>query len=330
MNFAASAARRITVNLTTRRGVLVATLTALLVLLVGGCGPVTPRVEFTRSTFEGFDVVSYVPPDPVGLVYLFHGSNGSADFATRIETVDTLNDLIDRGYGFVATESTQRTGNRRWNVFDPSLDTNPDLSRLVRLQQHLIDTTPVSDTTPLVGLGMSNGARFVSLWGQTWADAAYPVQAIAMYMGTIAPPVEASGGLLVPTFFVTAENDFTSPPGPIISDHDATAALGTPTGLIVAEEATLDSARFLRIPDIDGDEADAIFDALVAAGTWDANGVRQVPIGEAVEQIGQVSLPPSVAPQRNEILDQCAIVLAVHRMRGDVKVPVADFFDSFL
>ena len=31
-------------------------------------------------------------------------------------------------------------------------------------------------TTPLLGIGMSNGARFVTLWGETWKDAGYPVQ----------------------------------------------------------------------------------------------------------------------------------------------------------
>jgi poly(3-hydroxybutyrate) depolymerase len=304
----------------------------LLGCVLAGCGPVTPRVELSTWRFEGFDVVSYVPDDPVGLVYVFHGSGGSAKFATRVETVDSLNDLIDRGYGFVATESTERAGNRRWNVFDPSLDTNLDLARLARLQQHVVDTTTVTQATPLVGLGMSNGARFVSLWGQQWADAGYPVRAIAMYMGTIASPVTAGGGLDVPTFFVIAENDFTSPPGPIIADHLETAARGTPTDLVVAREQPLTSTRFLRIPEIDAAEADAVVAALVATGAWDGQGRRPagVSIADAVARAGGVQLPASVLPQRSEIADQCALVLAVHQMRGDVKAQVGNFLDEHL
>ena len=210
--------------------------------VLGACGPVTPHATISTSTFEGFDVVSYVPEHPVGLAYVFHGSYGSADFATKVETVDTLNELVDRGYGFIATESTLRTGNKRWNVFDPSLTTNADLARLVRLHDHFVDTTAITAYTPLVGIGMSNGARFVSLWGQEWADAGYPVRAIAMYMGTIAPPVETTGGLSVPTFFVAAANDSTSPPWPIAVDQATTAAQGTPSELIVAAEQPL-SAR---------------------------------------------------------------------------------------
>lgn len=313
--------------ITGRRPLALAAALFVFVCAWAGCGPVTPVVELSTWRFEGFDVVSYVPDDPVGLVYVFHGSQGSAGFATKVETVDTLNELIDRGYGFVATESTQRTGNRRWNVFDPSQVTNPDLARLARLQRHLVDDTAVTDQTPLVGLGMSNGARFVSLWGTGWADAGYPVRAIAMYMGTIAPPVAAGGGLDVPTFFVTAEHDYTSPPGPIMADHDATAAHGTPTGLVVAREQPLTSARFLRIPDIDGVEAGAIVAALVATGAWDDQGHRLVPIDEAVTRAAGAELPASVAPQRGEIANQVAFVLAVHQMRGDVRGEVGAFFD---
>jgi hypothetical protein len=296
-------------------------------LALAGC-VVVPSVPFSHWQFEGFQVVSYLPEDPVGIVYVFHGTNGSANFAEKIETVDVLNTLIDRGYGFVATESTERTGNRRWNVNNASLTTNPDLARLTRLHEHLVDTTSVAPTTPIMGLGMSNGARFVSLFGQSWANAGYPVDAIAMYMGRVAAPVEAAGPLTVPTVFVTARNDFTSPPGPIIVDYAATEAAGTPTQLLMGEEQKLGTLRFLRIPEIDGDEATAIVAALRASGIWNSAGARIVPIDTAVSRLATVALPPSTVAQRADIIDQCALVLAVHQMRGDFKVQTADFFDA--
>ena len=88
---------------------------AALALAATGCA-VTPSREFQHSSFEGFDVISYVPEQPRGLVYLFHGSNGSAAFAERVESTDVLNRLIGQGYGFVSTSSTERTGDRRWEV----------------------------------------------------------------------------------------------------------------------------------------------------------------------------------------------------------------------
>lgn len=195
-----------------------------LVALVAGAGlaaaglaacvaPITPSVVYQQSTFEGFDVTSYVPENPTGMIYLFHGSGGSgANFATKVDTVDVLNRFVAEGYGFVSTSSTERTGDMRWEQGNPSLTTNPDLARLVRLQAHLVATTPLESTTPLAGIGMSNGSRFVTLWGETWNDAGYPVEVIWASHGKIAEPVVASGGLTVPTVFSTSVNDFTSPP----------------------------------------------------------------------------------------------------------------------
>jgi hypothetical protein len=300
--------------------------TIALALLATACGPVTPLVEPERWEFEGLRVVSYVPDEPVAVAYVFHGSGGSAAFADKVETVDVLNELTARSYAWIATESTERTGDKRWEVRDPSLASNPDLARLVRLHAHLVATSDVDASTPLVGVGMSNGARFVTLWGQTWADAGYPVAAIAPYMGRIAAPVEASGGLRVPAYFVTAQNDFTSPPGPIVANYDATLALGTPTELHVAREARLTATRFTRIPGVDLGASRAVFDALVTAGLWNAAGDRVVSVDEVVARAPTVTLPTSVAARRADILDQEAVVLAVHQMRGDRKKQMADFF----
>ena len=72
-------------------------------------------VPFQHATFEGLGHL--VRADhPRGIVYVFHGTGGSANFAEKIETTDVLNRLIARGYGFVSTSSTERTGNKRWNA----------------------------------------------------------------------------------------------------------------------------------------------------------------------------------------------------------------------
>jgi hypothetical protein len=302
---------------------------AVLAVTIAGCA-VTPSVPFEHTTFEGYEVISYVPVNPRGVVYVFHGTNGSAAFAERVETVDVLNQLIAQGYGFVSTSSTERTGDRRWNVFDPSLTTNPDLARLARLNAHVIATTAATTTTPLLGIGMSNGARFVTLWGQAWKNAGYPVKAIWASMGRVAPPVSAPGALTVPTVFSTAVNDFTSPPGPIIQDYAVTRQAGTPTELHVSAERRLSPYPYLRIPGIDGDEANAIFDALVDTGVWNQDGTRIVPdVEQAAIQAGNAQLPASVAPQAAEIRDETALQLAVHQFTAEYAPQVRAFFNRF-
>jgi hypothetical protein len=265
------------------------------------------------------------------MVYVFHGSNGSANFAERVETVDVLNRLMAKGYGFVATSSTERTGDKRWNVFDASVQTNPDLARLARLQTSLVATTPLAANTPLVGIGMSNGARFVTLWGQAWKNAGYPVKAIWASHGNSAPSVEGAGQLTVPTVFSTAVHDFTVPPAQVIADYSTAHNAGTPTELYPSRERDLNYNQYLRIPGIDNQEAKAIVRALEDTGVWDAQGKRIVSdVEEATTRAVAAHLPASVAAQTSAIQDETALLLAVHQFTAEYAGQVSTFFDRYL
>jgi hypothetical protein len=310
---------------------LLAPLVALAAAAVlGGCA-VVPSVQWQQSTFEGFPVISYVPDHPRGIAYFFHGTNGSANFATKLETTDAINWLVARGYGFVSTSSTERTGDQRWNASDPSLTTNPDLARLARLQAHLVATTGLEANTPIVGVGMSNGARFVTLWGQAWKNAGYPVKAIWASNGRIAAPFSSPGQLTVPTYFTTAVNDFTSPQGGIAGDYIRTLNSGTPTGFYSAPERDLNAAQYERIPGVDSTEARQIVDALIATGVWDASGHRIEPdIQQAAARAQTATLPPSVRADAQAIRDETFVLLAVHQFSAQHVGSVVAFFDRFV
>jgi hypothetical protein len=300
------------------------------VVLLAGCA-VTPTVQWQRSTFEGFEVISYVPDHPKGMVYLFHGTNGSARFADRIETTDVINRLVARGYGFVSTSSTERTGNKRWNVFDPSLTTNPDLARLSRLQAHLVAKTGLEAGTPLVGIGMSNGARFVTLWGQAWRNAGFPVKAIWASHGTTAPSFDESGQLTVPSVFSTSENDFTVPPGQVVLSFSRVRDAGTPTELYVSHERKLNSVQYERIPGIDANEGTQIVAALIATGVWNSQGTRVEPdIETAATRAAAAQLPASVGSSASEIQDETALLLAVHQFTAEYAEQVIAFFGRYV
>ena len=295
--------------------------------------PVTPSVVYEHSTFEGFDVISYVPAHPRGLIYLFHGSGGSADFATKVDTVEVLNRFVAEGYGFVSTSSTERTGDKRWDQSNASRTTNPDLARLVRLQADLVATTPVDSTTPLAGIGMSNGSRFVTLWGQTWKDAGYPVKVIWASHGKIADPVTAAGGLTVPTVFSTSVNDFTSPPFPIALGYQATVQKGTPGLFFMSQERSLAASTYLRIPGVDSTEANAIVVALKGTGVWNAQGVRVVPnIQVAVTRAQTAVLPASISADGlgNDVINETARVLAIHQFTPEFLTPIDAFFTTYI
>jgi hypothetical protein len=310
---------------------VLAVLAAVAVAAVASGCAITPVVPFKHSTFEGFDVISYIPEHPRGIVYVFHGTNGSAGFAEKVETTDVLNRLILRGYGFVSTSSTARTGDRRWNASDPSVTTNPDLARLGRLQANLVATTGVDANTPIVGIGMSNGARFVTLWGQSWKDAGYPVKAIWASNGRTAEPYSGPGNLKVPVVFTTAVNDFTSPPNGVVASFVNVHSHGIPSEFYNAQERKLNAAQYERVPGVDANEAKQIFFSLVASGVWDGQGDRIDPdVADAAAKALSAKLPASVAPQRNGIDDESLIVLAVHQFSAEYAEQVINFFDRFV
>ncbi len=298
--------------------------------LLSGCA-VKPSVQWQRSTFEGFEVISYVPQQPRGMVYLFHGTNGSARFADRIETTDVINRLVARGYGFVSTSSTERTGDQRWNAADASRTTNPDLARLGRLQTHLVSTTGLEAATPLVGIGMSNGARFVTLWGQAWRNAGYPVKAIWASHGRTAAPFEQVGQLTVPTAFSTSVNDFTVPPAQVVTSFGRAQQAGTPTEFYLSQERKLSALQFERIPEVDASESKQVVAALIATGVWNAQGVRVEPnVQTAVTRAASVSLPASVVAVSNEIQNETAVQLAVHGFTAEYADRAIAFFNRFV
>ena len=298
--------------------------------VLSGCA-VTPVVQFQHTTFEGFPVISYVPEHPRGIVYVFHGTGGSASFAEKIETTDVLNRLILRGYGFVSTSSTERTGNKRWNAADPSLSTNPDLARLARLQAHLVATTPVEANTPIVGIGMSNGARFVTLWGQSWKDAGYPVKAIWASHGRTAEPYSGPGQLKVPVVFTTSANDFTSAPGGVAASFVAAHNHGTPSEFYMSQERKLNTVQYERIPGIDPEKSKQIYFSLVASGVWDGQGNRvDSDIQDAAVKALSAPMPASLAPLRSAINDESLLILAVHQFTAEYAEQVITFFNRYV
>ena len=303
-----------------------ATVTAIIML--SACDPVTAPPTVSSDEFEGFTVHRVIPDNPIGIVYLFHGSGGSAQFGLKIETLDQTNQLLARGYGWVATESTQRDGNKRWDVNNPVITTNPDLARLARLHAHLISTTPIDEDTPIFGIGMSNGARMVTLFGQVFADNGYPVLAVAPYMGTAAPWVKLTGGLRIPGIWVNAINDATVAPGAVAADQAASAALGVPSVLFTKLEEPLLPVRFTRIPAINLDEAEQIYLSLAGSGVWDADGNRQVALDTAIVTILATPVPPGTGATPAQVRNQVSAMLGLHQFTAAFAPFVADFFDA--
>ncbi len=300
---------------------------ALVAVIAAGCA-VIPTYSSSTSSFEGFPVISYFPANARGVVFAFHGTGGSADFATKIETVDMLNHLVADGYGFVSTESTDRN-TKQWDTSSLSLTANPDLARLADLYARLVANGDITTTTPIYAIGMSRGAGFASVFAQAFANAHYPVAAIAPSHGQIPLSVRAAGGLHVPALFALGANDPIVDNAQVTSQVDDLRASGVPTALYVEPETTLQAVRFLRVPGIDGPAANAIFETLVRAGLWNASGTRTAAITTIQNTLPTLVFPPSVTGAEKQMLnDEINVVLAVHQYSATYAQQTVAFFDA--
>jgi hypothetical protein len=294
--------------------------------------PVRPEFRTSQSTFEGHDVYSYVPLHPSGVVYMFHGTGGGANFVTKIETVDLLNAFVARGYAFVSTDSTNRA-TEQWNVTDPSLKTNPDLARLTGLRRHIIASTAVSPTTPTYGIGMSNGSAFAALWAATSKQAGMPVDAVGLYMSGPRQVVFQTGGLNVPTFMVIGQNDTRTNPTRERAELGRIAASGTPTELQEVMQRPILAARYLRIPGVNQGTADAIVAAYHKAGIVDAQGnliapLPKVQAGGPVKGLN-VTLPGNLShTQKQEVSNETLATIGEHQFNAEFKVQNVKFFGA--
>lgn len=295
--------------------------------ILAGCA-VVPTYPASTSSFESFPVISYIPARATGIVFLFHGTGGGANFATKLETVDMLNHLVAHGYGFVSTESTDRDA-KQWDTSSLLLTGNADLARLAQLYASLVDKDSITSRTPIYAIGMSRGAGFASVFAQAFKDAGYPVAAIAPSHGPIPFAVRASGGLDVPALFALGANDNVVDNTQIIGQVSEVQQRGVPAQYFVEPETRLQATRFLRVPGIDQPTADAIFSTIVNAGLWNQAGQRLQSIAAVESALPALAYPASITGEQKQMLaDEIDVVLAVHQYSATYAGQTTDFFDT--
>ena len=106
------------------------------------------------------------PTNPKGIVYLFHGANGSASYwVDNYEPVALIKDLIANGYGIIVTEAEEVSlqqdlngdGELRWNTTTLDSNTNVDFANLKAITDTFYNRGFVSRGLPRYSIGQSNG-----------------------------------------------------------------------------------------------------------------------------------------------------------------------------
>lgn len=275
-----------------------------------------PVAEWEAYQFDEFPVRQFIPPDPKGLIFVYHGSNGNIGFVNKIETVATLNAFIIAGIGFVATESDNRSTGQ-WDTDSVSSDDNADLERMDALYQHVIDTTEITDSMPIFAMGFSNGGSFSGTFGTFSVNSGYPISGIF-------PHLSACGtcyGSPIPTAYVEGENDPQTSIPSVVQEH---LDRGIPAMHLVAPELPLDPLYFTKNPAVNDQRSTSTFEDLIALELIDSDGVRLVPTEEAEQWTDWYGNNGTVS-SADLRAEELKVAWALHRMNGYHALAIRDF-----
>jgi hypothetical protein len=129
----------------------------------------TLKYEKIRGTNIGKNVYYYFPAGQKGIVYLLHGTGGSAqNLVNNFEWITMINDLVAAGYGIIVTEAEEVSlnvdlngdGKIRWVQLPADTTANPDYSNMKALADTFYARGYSSRALPLYSIGMSDGGGF--------------------------------------------------------------------------------------------------------------------------------------------------------------------------
>jgi hypothetical protein len=285
--------------------------------------PVLPRVEYDAFEWESVPVRTLIPPAPSGLAYFFHGSGGDVSSATNIENTELYNALYDRGIGVVVTNSTTRAPTAEWDTSTTSPSRNDDWARLDSLRDHLVATTGVSVSTPVLAMGFSNGGNYSTVFAEIALDEGWPFAGFAVHnSGPFGTP-------RVDGWWTTNVNDDKGTPGLVRSAYLSHEAGGAPSEYRLAEEELIHPMLFRKIPGTTHQESQDVFDDLVAAGMIDAEGARLAP-ADAIDAAIRAWLRDTLIPGPERYAARIRPAWGDHRISSQFADEEAAFLDDAL
>lgn len=273
------------------------------------------------TEINGLQVVYHFPLSCKGVIYLYHGSGGSAmNWFTKTEGAIFIQMASQSGYATVASESHDRV-DKKWNPLPPHGDSNLDLLQMKAVKKYLIDRGLISSNVREFGVGMSNGGGFVSLAGHILG-----YRAVGIYCASGYDLLYKQPEYKMPVIFNYAENDTIVSPSKI---EKAIQYLKSKKILLqenLKKSEPLLPHRFSRIQGISIKQSREIFQAFQNNGYLDTHGYL---IQNPRDSGWQAIVPDAYKNHQNSIQEQLLVVYAEHQFMSDFTQKTLSFFHSF-
>ncbi|MCA0397523.1 MAG: hypothetical protein LCH51_08965 [Bacteroidetes bacterium] len=214
-------------------------------------------------------VYYFFPPGHKGLVYLQHGTNGSASSVVNgFEFQLLIRELVNDDFAVVITEAEEATtgvdangdGKLRWAILPADTSANIDYANIRLITNAFYSRGLSNSSEPKYSLGMSDGGFF-----STALSFMYNYKACVNYCSQGSPTVIAS--TTVPTQFCMARNDNNESVGQAgnataLSNSNSLNARGVCSKYVIKERSPIYTERFARQGNITTSQSVSIFDEL--------------------------------------------------------------------
>lgn len=276
-----------------------------------------------NGRFRSKTVRYFIPPNPVGLVHITHGTGGSGAIIEGVEAGYLARVLAQAGYGVWSTNAEEvdvgdRDGNNqiRWNV-SPTAD-NVDVANLTDIVAQFVDRGLMPAGLPNFIVGMSNGGAFSLVAGHTLTLNAAVVYC-AVGSERVADVTET------PTAWFLCEQDENEQVDndTAARNHEALVAREIATELASHGPSPLYDQRFTRIEGIDPETSADIADELRSNNHVDAQGFL---LQDGNDIGASIMNDPSDYPvidglrpriKAREVINQLRVMRSNHRMYDD-------------
>ncbi len=285
------------------------------------------------------NVYAWMPPQPRGLIFFFHGTGGSASgWVSGTENRSLVNAAIAAGYGVLVTEAEEITlnedtngdGKLRWDIFPIDTVNGIDYRILRALTDTFIRRGLITSATPRYAIGMSNGGAFASA-----ASAGLGFAGGVSYCASSAEPIFRVRQS--PFAFRMAKFDENPEVGPKGNrEARAYAALLSErkvcSDYLLRDRQPVHPERFARIGEITIERSAAIHNELRNNGQINAAGfaINSQLIAASVQ--ARPGLYPSIVSLRpalqREVLAQLASANAEHQFYSDLNAATLRFFSD--
>jgi hypothetical protein len=284
------------------------------------------------------NVYSFFPPNPKGLLYLFHGTSGSAsNWITTVEYRSFVNRAIADTFAIIVTEAEEITlntdlngdGKLRWQGFPIDTVNGIDYQNIKIITDTFINRGDLLPTLPKFSVGMSNGGSFSAV-----ISYALNYKAGISYCASSAQAI--FGVRNSPFAFRMAKYDDNAEVGPV-GNHEAWQNDSILQGRDICHDYKIQDRqpiypqRFARIPGVSVATSMAIFNQLSNNGQLDSENyalhsdtIKNHILANPALYTSFVGLTNE---QRIEALSQISASNAEHKFYSDYNFESLDFFN---